>query len=329
MPANLNPEWTEFDRSRLELLPLRSRNHELNLSAISSLTAPVSCHPALSRVAARIHSARAQGAAVVLLMGAHVLRAGVQRYLIDLMERGFVNCIAMNGACVIHDFELALAGATTESVASYIESGQFGLWQETSSLNDIVSQAAVESKGLGEKIGEVIAAEPFPHRDVSIFAAGYRLGIPLTVHVGIGYDIVFEHPNCDGAAWGATSYRDFLRFAGVLENLGGGMVMNFGSAVMGPEVFLKALAMARNAARRQGRHIKGFDTLVCDLQNLPPETKQETAKDNPHYYFRPWKTLLVRTLSGGGESSYVRGDHAETIPQLWAALVEAGDFQKG
>jgi hypothetical protein len=329
MPPEPKPEWKEFDRSRLELLPLHNRNHELTLSAISSITVPGGCHPALSRVAARIHSARAQGSAVVLMMGAHVLRAGVQRYLIDLMERGFLNCIAMNGACVIHDFELALAGATTESVAYYIESGQFGLWQETSSLNDIVIQAAAEGKGLGEKIGEVIEAELFPNRDVSIFAAGYRLGIPLTVHVGIGYDIVFEHPNCDGAAWGATSYRDFLRFAGVLENLGGGMVMNFGSAVMGPEVFLKALAMTRNAARRQGRPISGFHTLVCDLHKLPPETTQETAKDDPHYYFRPWKTLLVRTLSGGGESSYVRGDHRETIPQLWAALVGPGDFQKG
>ncbi|MEJ2673419.1 MAG: hypothetical protein P8168_14740 [Deltaproteobacteria bacterium] len=329
MPLEPKPEWKEFDRSRLELLPLQSRNHELNLSAISSLTAPGDCHPVLSRVAERIHSARGQGSAVVLMMGAHVLRAGVQRYLIDLMERGFFNGIAMNGACAIHDFELALAGATTESVACYIESGQFGLWQETSSLNDIVFQAAAESKGLGEKIGEVIETELFPHRDVSIFAAGYRLGIPLTVHVGIGYDIVFEHPNCDGAAWGATSYRDFLRFAGVLENLGGGMVMNFGSAIMGPEVFLKALAMARNVARRQGRQIVGFDTLVCDLQNLPSETTRETAKDDPHYYFRPWKTLLVRTLSGGGESNYLRGDHRATVPQLWAALVGPGDSQKG
>ena len=146
---------------------------------------------------------------------------------------------------------------------------------------------------------------------------------------GIGYDIVFEHPNCDGAAWGAASYRDFLRFAAVLENLSQGVVMNFGSAVMGPEVFLKALAMARNVAHSCGRSIAGFETLVCDIQNLPPETAQEAAKDNPHYYFRPWKTLLVRTLSGGGQSHYVQGHHRETIPQLWAALGETADCKRG
>jgi hypothetical protein len=329
MPHKSKREFPEFDRSRLELLPLGERRHDLDISVILPLTAQAYCHPALSATAARIRQARARDAAVVLMMGAHVLRAGVQRYLIDLMERGFLSCLAMNGACVIHDFELALTGATTESVACYIETGQFGLWQETSRINDVVARAAAEGKGLGETIGETIETGDFPHRDISIFAAGYRLGIPLTVHVGIGYDIVFEHPNCDGAAWGAASYRDFLRFAAILENLSHGVVMNFGSAVMGPEVFLKALAMARNLARREGRSIDGFDTLVCDLKNLPPGTAQETGKDNPHYYFRPWKTLLVRTLGGGGQSHYVQGQHRKTIPQLWTALGDTADFKRG
>jgi len=163
----------------------------------------------LGSVASKIIAAKKRGAAVVLMMGAHVLRSGVQRYLIDLMERGYISCIAMNGAGAVHDYEFALIGATTESVACYIRDGRFGLWQETGRINDIVSEAAKNDMGLGEAVGSVIEEERFPHRDISIFAAGYRPGIPVTVHVGIGYDILHEFPNCDGAAYGATSYTDF------------------------------------------------------------------------------------------------------------------------
>ena len=175
MPRQLKPACPEFDRSRLELLPLDQRRHDLDISVILPLVAPAYCHPALRATAARIRQARAQGAAVVLMMGAHVLRAGVQRYLIDLMERGLISSLAMNGACVIHDFELALTGATTESVACYIEAGRFGLWQETSRINDIVARAAAQGQGLGETIGEAIENGDFPHREISIFAAGHRL----------------------------------------------------------------------------------------------------------------------------------------------------------
>jgi len=140
--------------------------------------------------------------------------------------------------------------------------------------------------------------------------------------VGIGYDIVHEFPNCDGAAYGATSYTDFLRFAKILESLEGGVVMNFGSAVMAPEIFLKALSMVRNVARQEGRQICHFTTLVCDLLNLPDNYHEEPSKDNPYYYFRPWKTMLVRTVADGGESFYVKGHHAESIPALWTAINE-------
>ncbi|MBF0558788.1 MAG: hypothetical protein HQL08_08410, partial [Nitrospirae bacterium] len=131
----------------------------------------------------------------------------------------------------------------------------------------------------------------FPHKDISVLAAAYRLKVPVTVHIGIGYDIIHEHPNCDGAATGATSYKDFLQLAKVIENLEGGVIMNFGSAVMAPEVFLKALSMARNVAHQEGRCIKHFTTVVCDLHDLPDDCSKEPCKENPAYYFRPWKTM--------------------------------------
>jgi hypothetical protein len=259
------------------------------------------------------------------MLGGHVLRSGVQNYLIDLMERGYISCLAVNGAVLIHDFELALIGKTTESVAKYIKEGHFGLWQETGRINDIINEAYRKDTkvGLGESIGQVIYEGDFPNKEISIFAAAYRLGIPLTVHVGIGYDIIHEHPNCDGAATGALSYNDFLKFAAVVQNLENGMVMNFGSAVMAPEVFLKALSMARNVAHQKNQKINNFTTVVCDLRQLPGNYRQEPDKSEQDYYFRPWKTMLVRTTADGGKSYYIKGRHAETIPALWSVINQA------
>ena len=240
-----------FDRSRLQLRRLQHRTHDLALTHVLPLqSVPVMEH-ALHAVAAAIKTAHTQNAKVVLMMGAHVLRSGVQRYLVDMMERGAIDLIAMNGGAMIHDYELSLIGATTESVARYIAEGQFGLWKETGRINHIVKTGAKQGLGLGECVGKTIEEEDFPHKECSILAAGFRLGIPITVHVGIGYDIVHEHPNCDGSAYGKTSYHDFLAYAHVIQELQNGVVMNFGSAVMAPEVFLKALAMARNVARCQ------------------------------------------------------------------------------
>lgn len=312
--------FPEFDRSRLKLAPLSERKNNLSLSNILPLEHCSSVRETFKIVAYRIIAARSNNAAVILMMGAHVLRAGVQRYLIDMMEKGYLSCIAINGGGVIHDYEFALIGETTESVAHYIGEGRFGLWQEISRINDIVLKGAQEKIGLGESVGRVIEEEQFPHRDISILAAGYRLNIPITVHVGIGYDIVHEHRNCDGAAYGATSYTDFLRFAKVLESLEDGVIMNFGSAVMAPEVYLKALAMVRNVAHQEGRYISQFTTLVCDIKRLPKKYRQEPSHDNPDYYFRPWKTILVRTVADGGESYYLQGRHEQTIPELWTAL---------
>ena len=316
----MGSKYEIFDRRLLRVDPLHQRTHDLTLTALRPLEPQPLSFPPLEQVAEEILAARARNAAVVLMMGGHVLRSGVQRYLIDLMEKGLITCLAGNGAVAIHDYELALMGATTESVARYIQSGQFGLWRETGRLNDIAVEAARDGLGLGEGIGRGIEKDKLPYREHSLLAAAYRLNVPVTIHVGLGYDIVHEHPNCDGAAWGESSYRDFLILTRHLQNLEGGVVMNFGSAVMAPEVFLKALAMVRNVAAAEGRSVKDFTTLVCDLRDLPDGVDREPPKSDPNYYFRPWKTMLVRTVADGGRSYYVRGPHDQTVPQLWTAL---------
>lgn len=314
-----------FDRSRLRIRPLAERQHDLTLDRMLPLDAPLPAfeHPAIGVLGERLAAAKARGSARMLLMGAHVLRAGVSRFLIDLMQRKLITHIAMNGAGPIHDWEFALIGATTESVARYVSSGEFGLWRETGAMNDAIRAGAASGLGLGESIGRAILDGHFPHRDVSVLAAAVRLGVPVTVHVGIGYDIIHEHPNCDGAALGAASYRDFLIFAESVTQLDGGVALNFGSAVMGPEVYLKALAMARNVAHQEGRRIRQFTTAVFDLIPLEGDTKAEAPKTDPRYYYRPWKTILVRTVADGGESFYIQGDHRMTIPRLWDAALRA------
>src|SRR5262249_25550817 len=267
-----------------------------DLSCILPLDSPADfTHDALPILGRRLVESKRAGASRILMMGAHVLRAGVQRYLIDLMERGLITHIAMNGAGPIHDWEFALVGASTESVARYIQTGEFGLWRETGRMNDVIN-AAPPDVGLGEALGRAILEGDFPHRDVSILAAGVRLGVPVTVHIGIGHDIIHEHPNCDGDALGRTSYRDFLIYTQAVTQLEGGVMLNFGSAVMGPEVYLKALAMARNVAHQVGRRICQFTTGVFDLIPLDGDTRRQAPKSDPRYYYRPWKTILVRTV---------------------------------
>jgi hypothetical protein len=314
--------YSTFDRSELRIRPLGERVHDMQLDEVLPLDAELRLNesPELQAVAERVRAARENGRPVILMMGAHVIKVGLSRYVIDLLERGIVTHVACNGACAIHDYELARIGATTESVARYITEGQFGLWAETGEINDVVRAGAAEGLGFGEAVGrEIDGGGPrFPHRDVSIFAAGYRLRVPVTVHVGIGYDITHEHPNCDGAALGQASYTDFLVMAESVRHLQGGVLLCFGTSIMGPEVYLKALSMARNVARQQREcAINHFTTAVFDLQDLGPDVHTTPPKSEPAYYFRPFKTILVRTVQDGGESFYVRDDHRATLPALW------------
>lgn len=316
--------YPTFDRSRLKLRSLAERTHDLDLSSfleVGDVPLPFD-HPDLARIADRIAAAHRGGRPVILMMGAHLLRAGVSRQIIDLMGRGALTHIGMNGAGPIHDFETALAGGTTESVARYIRTGEFGLWEETGRINEAAKRGQQEGLGLGEAVGRMIEEEGLPHRDVSVLAVGYRLRVPVTVHVGIGYDIIHEHPNCDGAALGETSYRDFLVITQSISGLEGGVFLNFGSAVMGPEVYLKALSMARNVARQEGREIAHFTTAVFDLIPIEGDYHTEAPKTDPRYYYRPYKTILVRTVQDGGESFYIQGDHRATFPNLHRLVVE-------
>ncbi|MHC4982039.1 MAG: GSU2086 family protein [Planctomycetota bacterium] len=317
-------KYETFDQSRLEILPLRKRDHDMEIGEVLELGAsPLGFeNDDLPAVAGAIAGAVDSGASVIILMGAHVIKQGLSRYVIDLIRRRWVSVVAMNGACAIHDYELARIGATSESVGRYISEGRFGLWRETGELNDIVSAGAAEGLGFGEAVGRAIAASDYAHKDASIFAAAYEQSVPATVHVGIGYDIVHEQPNFDAAAAGQMSFRDFLIFAKVVEKLEGGVVLCLGTAVMGPEVFLKALAMARNVARQQGRGIQRFTSAVFDLLKLSGNLRKEAPKDSPEYYYRPYKSLLVRTVRDGGRSYYIRGDHKATVPALHRLLLE-------
>lgn len=321
----MGSKYPLFERGDLHIQPLADRVNDLDLSRWMSLddTPPPFEHENLAEVAKRWITARKGGASRILMMGAHLLRGGTNRHIIDLIEKGALSIVAMNGAGVIHDYELARIGATTESVARYIQSGEFGLWRETGELNDWIREAAATGCGLGETIGRKIEESDFPNKELSVLAAAWRAGVPVTSHVGIGYDILHEHPNCDGAALGAASYRDFLIFAHVVKNLEGGLLLSFGSAIMGPEVFLKALAMARNVAHSQGRSIRKFTTAVFDMVPIQGDWRHELPKTDPGYYFRPHKTLLVRTVADGGESFYFAGQHRATFPALWKAYIEA------
>ena len=316
-----------FDRSRLRMRPLAERVNALDRDVFvyPGSPHPPFDHPALPALAARVRAARAAGSSVILMLGAHVLRRGAGPLLIDLMRRGLVTHVALNGAGAIHDYELALIGRTSESVARYVRTGEFGLWRETGGINEAAKAGARDKIGLGEAVGRAIIEGRFPYAETSLLAAGVRLGVPVTVHVGIGQDIIHEHPNFDGAATGATSDTDFLILAESVSGLEGGVLLNIGTAVMGPEVYLKALTMARNVARQDGREIGHFTTAVFDLADLGGgDLHREAAKTEPAYYFRPYKTILVRTVADGGESFYVRGDHAATVPALYHLIVEDG-----
>lgn len=316
--------FKQFDRSELILKPLSERVHDADLSVMihpESPTEPFE-HPDLPTITERIIQARRNGSSVILMMGAHVIKCGLGPLIVDLMSRGLLTHIATNGAGAIHDFEFAMIGKSTESVSRYVQTGEFGLWRETGRLNDAAIMAQVEEIGLGEAVGRMSEEEQFPHRDISVFAAGYRFQIPVTVHVAIGQDITHELPNFDGAAVGASSYTDFLIFTEGITNLEGGVFLNFGTAVMGPEVYLKALSMARNVRHQEGRTIKRFTAVVFDLLDLGEDTTHEASKDDPRYYFRPYKTILVRTVADGGESYYVQGDHRRTLPALYHLLDE-------
>jgi len=309
-----------FDISRLRLASVQGRTSRV---AVTDLAVPRLGNPSfdgyeIQSLAAHIVAARAMFQPVIFFIGAHVLKCGLGLYLRQLAAEKYVTLIASNGAATIHDFELAMFGATSEHVGASITDGTFGLWKENEQINKIAKEAASVKRGFGEHLGFWLsrwAANP----GVSVFAGAYENKVPFTVHSLIGGDITHMHAG-RGDGIGQASYNDFLIFAEHLKKMQeqGGVFVNIGSAVHGPEIYLKSLSMARNVLRQDGTKPAKFTTGVLDMYPLPTNWRDGEAGENePGYYFRPWKTILLRSLNDGCASYYVRGNHMVTLPALY------------
>lgn len=258
----------------------------------------------LRELARRIAVARRAGRTVLMLSGAHPLKVGLSPIICAMLRDGVLSAIATNGAAIIHDFELAFAGRTSEDVGAGLSEGRFGMAEETGAfLNRAARMAAEEGLGLGEVVGREIVGARLRYRDSSIFAAAYRAGAPATVHVALGADIVHMHPGSDGGAIGRATMADFHRLTAVVGTLSRGVVLNVGSAVMMPEVFLKALNLANNL----GRRARGFCAADMDFVRQ----------------YRPRLNVVERpTASGGGRGIMLTGHHEIMFPLLAAAVRE-------
>jgi hypothetical protein len=248
----------------------------------------------LSYVVTAIVRARNKGKPVVLMMGAHVIKCGLSPWVIEMIRRNVVTAVAMNGAGIVHDFEIAFGGKTSEDVGAALDDGSFGMARETGEfLNNAVKEGVRNGFGLGASVGRAIERAPLKFKKLSVASACAKAGIPLTVHVAIGTDIIHPHPSFDGAATGEASARDFD---------GGGVVLNFGSAVIMPEVFLKALSAARNLTGK----VKGFTTANFDM--------------NAQY--RPLQNIVLRPTQKSGRGVSIIGHHEIMMPLLFQAVTE-------
>jgi hypothetical protein len=302
-----------IDLARVRTYPLRRRTSKVAAAALGRVPSPgmrvrdfihglpdILAARDLRAVAQTIATRHRAGRLVVLGMGAHPIKVGLSPLIIDLMERGILSAVAANGACIIHDFELAFHGATSEDVGPGLDTGSFGMAEETGRfLNEAI--ATGRHAGIGTAVGRAILAARLPHADLSILAAGVRLGVPVTVHVAIGTDIIHMHPSADGAAIGAASLHDFHLLAGICERLDRGVFVNLGSAVLIPEVFLKALNLARNVGRRVGNLV----TVNMDFIRQ----------------YRPAVNVVERPTAGGGKGYQLVGHHEIMFPLLTAAIL--------
>lgn len=311
--------YDEFDMSGVTTYPLASRANKARAEDFAkpvtrgaSFKAWFDSLPAIlgaadvRRVVDAIVAAKRRGAGTIWGVGAHVIKTGVSPVLIDLMERGYISALAMNGAGIIHDFEIALSGATSEDVDEALGPGRFGMAEETGTLlNEAISVARAAGKGLGQGVAEFLARRNPPHGARSLAVAAHRLGIPITVHVALGTDIIHMHPAASGADIGETSLRDFRYFTSCVARLAGGVYLNCGSAVILPEVFLKAVALARN----QGTTLEGLTTVNIDFMRM----------------YRPQTNVLTRPVAGtNGQGISLVGHHEILIPLIAGAVIEVG-----
>jgi len=307
-----------IDVSRLKTYPLKSRRSKINVSDFSvpwrrggSLAKFLSGLPdilavqTLRTLAQAIARARRRGRPVILGMGAHPTKVGLNPIIVDLMKREIVTALAVNGAVVIHDFELALMGHTSEEVEAEIDSGRFGMAEETGRMiNQAIVDGVQNGLGLGEAVGQYIfrRRKQFPNWKTSLLATGAKDNIPVTVHVAIGTDIIHMHPAADGASLGEGSLRDFRKLTAVVSHMEGGVYLNLGSAVLLPEVFLKTVTLSRNL----GRPLRHITTANMDFL--------------PHY--RPLTNVVKRPTQKGGQGLSLTGHHEIMLPLLAAAVIE-------
>jgi hypothetical protein len=274
---------------------------------------------------------------VIWFTGAHLVKNGLGPIVVDLLQRGILSLVATNGAGIIHDFELALIGETSEYVPNALPEGSFGMAAELGYINAALAEGQKRQIGYGESVGRLLCdaefrsavektlglRQPirFKHPEISMIATAYQKNIPLTAHVGIGTDVIDQHPNFDGSAKGGCSGRDFLIYTQEVVRLaGGGLVLNVGSAVIGPEVLLKAVSMAGNI----GKPAKGIITADFDLK--PYHHDEMKNESSCYYYYRHHKSVVTRIPEAfGGKGFYIQGDQKNTIPRLYQEIVRIMD----
>ena len=306
-----------LDFSRVKTVPLDTRPSKVALSDAATpwlcggtLQAFLAALPAilgakdLREVVQAIADAHSTGKIVIMGMGAHPIKVGLNPIVIDLMRRGIINGLAMNGAGIIHDFELALVGHTSEDVDSEILTGKFGMAEETGRmLNEAICEGHARGRGIGASVGQFMATHDFPHRSMSLLIAAVEADIPVTVHVALGTDIIHMHPTVDGAAIGEGSLRDFRTLTSLVAQMEGGVYLNLGSAVILPEVFLKAVTLARNL----GHSLNEITTVNMDFIQ----------------HYRPRVNVVTRPTKPNGRGYALTGHHEVMFPLLAAALIEA------
>jgi len=269
----------------------------------------------------KIVKARQVNAPVILSMGAHVIKNGLSPYLIKMIKEGIITHISSNGAGSIHDFELALIGGTSENVPTAIEDGSFGMWEETGKLmNEAINKGANLGMGYGQSLAVFIEQNPemFPYKENCVLYQAYKNNVMATYHIALGTDIIHQHPTCKMGAIGVTSGVDFKRICYSVSNMDKGVFLNFGSAVIGPEVFLKALSISRNL----GYEVYDITTANFDLIELG-DYKRKLSYDDYQYYYRPRKNIVNRPVSKGGTGYHFSLDHKISIPNIYNRVVES------
>ncbi len=293
------------DFSKIKLIPLSQRYNKVTLKDIIPLdnNLKILANKDLYELADKVVEAYKNKKQIIVTIGAHTIKVGLSLILIDLMKRGIIKHIGMNGATTVHDFEIAHQGATSEDVAVNIEDGTFGMADETGYfLNKAMKEGADTNIGCGKAIGKKIVENNLRYVDYSILAAAYKYNVPATVHIAIGTDIIHQHPICDGAVLGKTSYEDFKIFTDSVSKLDGGVLINIGSSVILPEVFIKSLSIVRNL----GYNVRDITTANLDMIR----------------HYRPHVNIVTRPTSLGGKGFHIIEKHEKTVPSLYKLIIK-------